>query len=197
MMSGMRSPLRMIRCARVAIMTVAALRNAYPQQSTKPLPKFEAYPVRDVFHGVPHAPIPTAEQRLYQTQIRDGVEKGWGVWVNGQWSKDPPQPEPNFAGHYIVIFWGCGTGCIRMAISNAQTGAIYGPPISAGGFALPMLMGTESVGRAPDVEYRIDSRLMIVKATPHWERRDAVSYAFYFLWRGERWTLLRRVPLEE
>jgi hypothetical protein len=37
---------------------------------------------------------------------------------------------------------------------------------------------------------------MIVKATPHWEQRDAVSYAFYFLWEGEHWTLLKRVPID-
>jgi hypothetical protein len=38
---------------------------------------------------------------------------------------------------------------------------------------------------------------MIIRATPHSDRRDAVPYAFYFLWQSEHWTLLRRVPIEE
>jgi hypothetical protein len=189
---------RIIRCAALLISTVVAFQIARSQQPAKRLPRFEDYPVTEVFTRSPHPPIlVTPEQRMFRTRIREGVEKGSAVWINGKWSKEQGKPGPNFAGHYIVIIWGCGAGCIRMAISNAQTGAVYDPPVSAGGLALPMLMFPVSVGRAPDLAYRIDSKLMIVKATPHWERRDAISYAFYFLWEGEHWTLLRRVQIEE
>jgi site-specific recombinase XerD len=60
-----------------------------------------------------------------------------------------------------------------------------------------MLVFPNSAGRAADTEWRRDSRLMIVRATPHANLQDAVSYAFYFLWQGEHWTLLRRVRIEE
>ncbi len=82
-------------------------------------------------------------------------------------------------------------------MADAKTGSVYSPPVSAGGLALPMLMFPNSVGRAPELEYRIDSRLMVIKATPHWDKPDAVSYAFYFLWQGDRWSLLRRVQIDE
>jgi hypothetical protein len=178
---------------------LAAFQIARAQPKAKPLPKFEEYPVKEAFNSLPpHPPVlTTPDQSLFRTRIREGVEKGWGVWINGEWAKEQNRPGPNFAGHYIIIVWGCGAGCIRMTMSDAETGAVYGPPVSAGGLALPMLMFPNSAGRAADMEYRRDSRLMIVRATPHWDRRDAVSYAFYFLWRDGHWTLLRRIPIEE
>ena len=187
---------RIIVCC-LALLIAAALKSARPQQAAKPLPRFEDYPVKEAFNRAPHPPIfMTRDQRLFRTRIRDGVENGSGVWINGEWGRELNRPGPNFAGHYIVIVWGCGAGCIRMAMSDAKTGSVYNPPVSAGGLALPMLMFPNSAGRAPDLEYRIDSRLMIIKATPHWERRDAASYALYFLWQGDNWLLLRRVRID-
>lgn len=31
----------------------------------------------------------------------------------------------NFAGHYIVAGWGCGTGCVTGAIIDARNGYVY------------------------------------------------------------------------
>jgi hypothetical protein len=74
-----------------------------------------------------------------------------------------------------------------MAVSDADTGAVYNPPLSAtGGLALPLLGFPNSVGRNPDIEYRRDSQLMIINATPHWDRANAQSYSFYFLFRDKR-----------
>ena len=33
----------------------------------------------------------------------------------------------NFAGHYIVASWGCGTGCISGAMIDARNGYVYWP----------------------------------------------------------------------
>ena len=38
---------------------------------------------------------------------------------------------------------------------------------------------------------------MIIKATPHSDRPDAKSYAFYFLLQGDQWKLLCRVGITE
>lgn len=175
------------------------LQTAVAQTHSKPLPAFEDYPVKDIFKGTPHPPIfTTPEQHRFRTRIREGVEKGWGVWVNGEWSKEQNRAGPNFAGHYIVVVWGCGAPCLTMVVCDAATGAVYSPPISArpGGLALPLLEPPGSAGGDAEVEYRLDSQLMIVKATPHVDRPDAASYTFYFLWRGDQWKLLRRVMLE-
>ncbi len=72
------------------------------------------------------------------------------------------------------------SGCIGMGMSDAVTGVVYDPPVSDGGLTLPMLVFPKSAGRAAETEWRRDSRLMIIRATPHRNPQDAVSYAFYF-----------------
>ncbi len=41
--------------------------------------------------------------------------------------KDAAQEKPNFANHYIVTSWGCGTKCRMIAIIDANNGKIYFP----------------------------------------------------------------------
>jgi len=143
--------------------------SAWGQDAASRLPQFEDYPVKAVFRGIPVAPILTTPiERRYRTRIRQGVEKGWGVLRDG---KASDAPGPNFAGNMIVVQWGCGAPCMMMAMVDAQTGVVRYPPMSFEGvgvhnFGLPLLTVGLAVSRNPDVEFRLDSRLMIVKATP-------------------------------
>jgi hypothetical protein len=124
--------------------------------------------------------------------IRDGVQKGWGVFRDGK-----EQIGPNFAGNMIVIQWGCGAPCLRMAVVNAKTGDVYSPPITATAgdrFSLPLLTVGNDVSRNPDVQFRLNSNLMIIKATPV-ESSSHPSFTYYFLWNRDHWTRLRRDPL--
>jgi hypothetical protein len=183
------------------IIIFAALRllpSIAAQRHSIPLPKFEDYPVKEYFNGTPHAPIlQTQEQHRYRTRIREGVEKGWGARINGT-GNEQNRPGPNFAGHYVVIVWGCGAPCLMMAVCDVATGAVYNPPISAThGLGSPLLVSENSVGRDADVEYRLDSRLMIVTATPHYWNRSAESYSFYFVLQDNHWKLIRRVPITD
>lgn len=172
---------------------------AWPQTSGSQLPRFEDYPVGEIFTGTLADPkLTTPLERMYRTVIRQGVAKGWGVRRDG---KETNVPGPNFAGNMIVVHWGCGVPCLSMALVHAKTGTIYYPPISSVGvgvrdFALPLLTPPQAVSRQPDVDFRLDSKLMIVKATPKqtWEHP---SFTYYFLWQGDRWSLLRKVPLVE
>lgn len=140
-----------------------------------------------------------SQQRRFRTRIREGVENGWGVWTDGEWGAEHNRLGPNFAGHYIVIVWGCGAPCLMMAVADAETGAVYSPPLSARlrGLTLPLLAPANSAPSDATIEYRLNSKLMIVKATPNADRPSAVSYAFYFVWEGDRWKLLRRIPILE
>ena len=162
---------------------------------TGAVPRFEDYPVSEVFVGTPAVPkFVTPLEQSYADQIRDGVEQGYGVFRDGKEDKGA-----NFAGHLIVIQWGCGSPCMRMAVVDARTGDIYYPPISFDGidkqsFDLPLLTLPDSVTQNPVVQFRLKSGLMIIKASPsQLGRHDA--YVYYFLWRQDRWTLLRRVSL--
>jgi hypothetical protein len=147
-------------------------------------------------HSTSPNPRDTRTAPLSNTASR-GRREGMGGMGQRRVGQEQNGPGPNFVGHYIVIVWGCGAGCLRMAMSDAETGAVYNPPISDQGFALPMLVFPNSAGRSPDLQYRRNSRLMIIKATPHADRRDAIPYAFYFLWQPDYWTLLRRVSIDD
>jgi hypothetical protein len=68
--------------------------------------------VKPGFRVQPAQPIlNTPGKRLYKTVIRREAASG-----------------PNFAGHYTVIQWGCGTECIRAVIVDAITGNVLLPP---------------------------------------------------------------------
>jgi hypothetical protein len=172
-------------------------------QATPALPRFEDYPAGHLFKGKPAQPkLDSPAARLYRTRIRDGVEKGWGVH-DGGWgvhseSQGSERPGPNFAGYCVVIRWGCGSPCIQLAIVDAQTGNVYPPPITAKGsrFVLPLLTVGNRVSRPAEVDFRLDSRLMIVRATPIQSERHP-SYEYYFVVEDNRWKLLLRVRLPD
>lgn len=111
------------------------------------------------------------------------------------------RPGPNFAGNMIVVQWSSGAPGLMMAMVDARTGDVYYPPISYHGvgaarFDLPLLTVGLSVSRNPDVQFRLNSSLLIIKATPEQTGRHP-SYTYYFQWQDHRRTLLRRLPLNE
>jgi len=166
-------------------------------QSSAP-PRFEDYPATESYSGTPAMPKLKLEveqgvgdvQRSLGEVIRDGVQKGWDVFRDGK-----EQIGPNFAGNMIVIQWPCGAPCLRMALVNASTGNVYFPPITATGtaesFYLPLLTLRNHVSRNPDVQFRLNSNLMIIKATPE-QSLSHPSFTYYFLWNRNHWILLRR-----
>jgi len=182
----------------VTLFALNVAQSTAAERHSMPLPRFEDYHVKAIFNRTPHPPIfETPEQRHYRTRIREGVEKGWGVAINGEWGTEQNRPGPNFAGHYVVIAWGCGAPCLMMAVCDLETRAVYNPPLSANGLALPLLVFENSPGSDAEIEYRRDSKLMIIKATPRYWERSAKSYAFYFVLQNTQWKLLRRMPITE
>jgi hypothetical protein len=45
---------------------------------------------------------------MYRTRLRDGAKKG-----------------PNFADHFTLVAWGCGSSCQEWAIVDARTGQVF------------------------------------------------------------------------
>lgn len=175
-----------MRCLRSGAPVILALLVRALVWSESAGPRFEDYPVAGAYAGAPAAlrlDRPLAQE--YAAEIRDGMTDAYR--------------RTNFAGHLIVAKWGCGAPCLRMAIVDAQTGEIYYPPITFEGvgspsFDLPLLTLPGGVSQNPEIDFRSDSNLMIIKATPSQAGKHS-SYAFYFLWRGNGWSLLRKVPL--
>ena len=65
------------------------------QASARKPPRFEDYPAKEVYKGPPVAPkILTPIQRRYRTRIREGVDKGWGVYQDGREQNGPVRTSP-------------------------------------------------------------------------------------------------------
>lgn len=108
-------------------------------------PQFEDYSVVENFSGAP-APVNFStdpDAREFRTVISNAEKAG-----------------PNFAGHYTVATWGCGTACQRFAIVNSKTGAVIEFPNGSYLDDFIFLGADSNVGIVYD--YRIDSRLFIV-----------------------------------
>ena len=160
----------------VLLFSLSALAQA---PSTTP-PRFEDYPVKEIFKGTPTRPVLTTPQELqFETVIVEGISKGWGVF-DSMTGNEMTGPGPNLAGHYILVTFGCGEPgfihCLMAAIVDAKTGRVYPPPSPSspettmpyfGVFsetaALHPPSSFHNVPTRPPFEYRLDSRLLIAK----------------------------------
>jgi len=154
-------------------------------------PRFQDYPVGEIFRGQPAPPVlATAEQRRYRSRIIDGVLNGEGVW-NGSWRNPIKASGPNFAGHYFVIRWGCGSDCLMMAIIDAKTGKVYSPPLSGAGTELYVPMDT--LGDR-EIDFEPQSSRMILRNACKVARSECGVY--YFNWKDDRFTLVKRTLVD-
>ncbi|HEY2014793.1 MAG TPA: hypothetical protein VGH38_14895 [Bryobacteraceae bacterium] len=149
-------------------------------QAPADLPVFDQFHVDPVFKGRPAPPmLQTPDQRMFRTMIRESAAKG-----------------PNFAGHYTIAEWGCGAGCVSMAIIDAVDGKIYRSPFKVLAWSL-----LKYEGRHPsngddfqELEFKKDSRLLIARGCP--EEKNCGSY--FYEWTAEgaapQFKLIRKVP---
>jgi hypothetical protein len=89
---------------------------------------------------------------------------------------------PNFAGHYRVVTWGCGTCCSEFAILDLRSGEAWFAPFFNGCGYPP---GREDPDAA--LLYRADSRLFVAFGANN-ERSWGI---YYYRWHGGRLELLR------
>lgn len=131
--------------------------------STK-IPEFQDYVSHDRLDGRAAEPrLTTTWARKYRTRIRRGAASEEGFRRGFEYVETPG---PNFAGHYRVVNWGCGSGCLMMVIVDLKTGAIYPPPLSVaptgeGRIRIPNL-GTGWAG----FDFRENSRLFVMEICP-------------------------------
>lgn len=127
-------------------------------------PQFEDFPASRKYKGIPAAvdlrSNPTA--RTYATRLRQGTRKG-----------------PNFAGHYTVVSWGCGSNCESNTIVDALTGRVY-----------------DGIGDERGADFRLNSNLVI--ADPAFpptsnaysdDLTDGLPVRYY-VWNGHTFNLI-------
>jgi hypothetical protein len=103
--------------------------------------------------------------RQYRTVLRRGAAEG-----------------PNFAGHYTVIGWGCGTSCVTFAVVNLKTGKVIFPDDFSSAHGVHLSADDferEALSHFWGLRYKIDSRLLIVVGTLDEDKNR--EGAFYYI----------------
>jgi len=137
-------------------------------------PKFAAFPVKIIYRGTPAAPkLATDDQKMFHSRIREGAKA-----------------KVEFAGHYTVPRWGCGSGCNDYVIADSMTGAIYD-----GLYVVDLPSAwLEEYGEEKRMEYHRDSRLLKINGCPG--ERDCGFYDYEMI-DGKGLKLLRKELLPQ
>jgi hypothetical protein len=140
-----------------------------------PRPRFRDYPVKNIYLGKPAAPIITKEFRTFRTMIRRGASSN-----------------VEFAGHYTIPRWGCGTDCNGFVVVDSKTGKIYdGFGVDGLPFTLVVEHGGDAIER---MEFHLNSRLLKINACPN--EKDCGLYDYEMI-EGKGLKLLRVELLPE
>ena len=132
-------------------------------------PRFEDFPATA---GPParNAPLVlTPRDRQYRTRLRAAAAG-----------------RPNFAGHYVLTTWGCGTECLYGAAVNLRTGRVTFLPFATCCFS-EAPEGVEEM-----VAFRQDSSLLVLLGMS--DDRGADTGTHYYRIQGDRLVHLRSVP---
>lgn len=143
-------------------------------------PRFESFPAKR-FAGK-NAKLDLHSDPLTKT-FRTQVQK---------WSKE----RPNFAGHYILAAWGCGTNCTQLAIIDAITGKVFHPTgvttIDSTNVHHELLEGGDPWHASGAIRFRPDSNLLVLIGMP--EEDTARRGISYYVWNGTKLSLVLFVP---
>lgn len=134
-------------------------------------PAFQQFRVEKQFNSKP-APVdlnsaPGASR--FRTVLRDGVKKG-----------------PNFAGHYAIVEWGCGSSCTSIAVIDVSDGRIMFPDEISPLFFPGLSEGNQLMDKY-ELSYYKDSSLLIVNGIP--SKTDKVG-SYYYQWKADKFELI-------
>jgi len=146
---------------------------AWAQESSGQAPAFSEFRVPKYKSKPVPAKILTASDRQFRTKIRDGAKKG-----------------PNFAGHFTIITWGCGSGCLSFVVVDAATGKVsWKTPFRIIGIPYK---GTQSGRQYDGIGYKADSGLLVADGCP--EDSNDQCGTHYYEWRDRSFHLLSFKP---
>jgi hypothetical protein len=131
------------------------------------IPTFSDFGTPESFQGPVVEPmLRNPDQRKFEAQIR----------------RQSTLPA-NFAGHYKIAEWGCGSSCVSIAVINLKTGEVYEGPFSVLGYG----NSYKYEGGYDELEYKATSRLLIARGCPG----DKNCGTYYYEWKGNHFNQLR------
>jgi len=142
-------------------------------------PRFEQFPVREIYAGPLAKPDVRSpmRSRIFRTMIREGAKSG-----------------VNFAGHYSIVSWGCGSGCQGLAVVDAMSGKVHHPAnlLAVDNNNVNYEDFVNEAGEWDLLRFRSDSRLIVVIGGINEEpARRGISY---FVWENDRLKRIRFMP---
>jgi hypothetical protein len=146
-------------------------------------PLYRDFPAADDFRGKPAAVALAGNRdaRQFRTVLTAGAAKG-----------------PNFAGHFTIVGWGCGSACLTWAIVDAASGKVYFDQVARVVSAANVgenLVEPGVNGEFDVLRFRRDSDLLVVLGAPgEDEQRDGVNF---YRWDGNALQLLDFFPRYE
>lgn len=130
-------------------------------------PRFEDFPAPTDWTG-PAAPLNLGDrsERLFRTRLL-------------QAAKEPP----NFATHYRLTIWGCGSECASGAFIDLTTGRIIAPPLAKSGNPVMHFNMCQSAYEGFGADVRLDSRLLILRCGLNFDEQlnRNIPDVYYFL----------------
>jgi len=163
----------MLRSLTMAIISVLAVYSAEGQSSRPSFSKFPAFVEKARVRSVNFKN--DAAARSFHTRLSDALRGG-----------------VNFAGHYVVAGWGCGTGCISGAIIDARNRKVLWPlEFNALGVWYD---GNNYVDKP--VEYRKNSRLLIIRGSPGVKDNEPEfpNGEYFYEWTGRTLRFVKFIP---
>jgi hypothetical protein len=102
---------RVARAFALILLIATALQSQVSPFTAAHLPRFEDFPVSETWNQSPASiKLRTSSERMFRTNLTNA-------------SKEPS----NFAGHYRVTYWGCGSVCSAGAVVDLQSGEVFQP----------------------------------------------------------------------
>jgi len=144
-------------------------------------PRFEAFSTATIPNLKPAEVDLKSHQRAreYRTKLREGAAEG-----------------PNFAGHFTVVGWGCGTSCVQWAIVDAVTGTVYFPPDEIRSISTVHLdiVKDEPESHFYGLRFRLDSRLLMILGAP--DEDESREGILLYEWTGKSLEFLKAFRIQ-
>ncbi len=161
---------------KIVLLTTLFLAFSLSVSAQSPTPTFTRYTVKvEKIRNVRVNLKSHKNANMFRTNLRNAAKEG-----------------VNFAGHYILTTWGCGTNCSQSAIIDARNGRVFFPgQLEGAGFGFCEL--------PDDIEpmvHKADSRLLILNGFKGGDLsvENSPCGIYYLEWTG---TNFRQVRFEE
>jgi hypothetical protein len=166
-------------CVSVVVWFAFWVSPAMQAQSKLKAPRFRDYPVREIFKGKPAKiewPPDYPQHEFFRLSIQDLIDGG-----------------VNFASHYAVREWSCGTDCRWLVILDMKTGRfLKASPYGV----LSLTEDQKNNGKNDWLQIRPDSRLLIASGCFNVEspKKPVKCGTKYFVLEKAKFVLVRYDP---